>query len=168
MCIRDSAWAEDRDDRSIRDSEVHIVEKGFSLKRHREVFYFQHQKSPNSPNWNRSMANIEIVVSTMSTVDRAKAWSKVPGRPSRRKIGIGRVGVAGRAMKLVAPNSPSEIANANPAPTRPARNTIGRSIRRHTREGEAPSIAAASRRRSRTERITGTAVSTTNGIATSA
>ena len=41
-------------------------------------------------------------------------------------------------MNTVAPNSPSEIANANPAATSAARATIGRSTSRHTRAGEAP------------------------------
>ena len=47
----------------------------------------------------------------------------------------GSVGWSGRTMKTVAPNSPSEIANANPAATSAARATIGRSTSRQTRAG---------------------------------
>ena len=58
-------------------------------------------------------------------------------------------------MKMVAPNSPSEIANANPAATSAARATIGRSTSRQHAPGCAPSVAAASRSRGSMERSTG-------------
>ena len=45
----------------------------------------------------------------------------------------GASGWSGRTMNTVAPNSPSEIANANPAATSAARATIGRSTSRQTR-----------------------------------
>ena len=80
-------------------------------------------------------------------------------------MSTGTVGDVGRTMKSVAPNSPSEIANANPAATSAARATIGKSTSRHTRAGGAPSIAAASRRRGSMARSTGLITRMTNGIA---
>lgn len=71
-------------------------------------------------------------------------------------------------MNTVAPNSPSDTAKANPAATASARRTIGRSTSRHTRHGDAPSTAAASRSRSSTARSTGSMVRITNGTPTSA
>ena len=58
----------------------------------------------------------------------------------------GNVGQSARATKTVAPNSPSEIANANPAATREPREDErrGRSPAGRGR-GDAPSTAAASR-----------------------
>ncbi len=91
-----------------------------------------------------------------------------PGRPRKRKIATGSVGASGRARNTVAPNSPSEMANANPAATASARPATRRSISRHTRPGDAPSSAAASRCRSSIARSVGTTIRTTNGIATSA
>ena len=73
-----------------------------------------------------------------------------------------------RATKTVAPNSPTEIANANPAATPSARSTSGRSTSRQTRAGEAPSTAAASRSCTSIERSAGATMRTTNGAATSA
>ena len=49
-----------------------------------------------------------------------------------------------------------------------ARATIGRSTSRQTRAGDAPSVAAASRRRGSMARSTGVTMRTTNGTATSA
>ena len=65
---------------------------------------------------------------------RAKAWPKLsaPGWPSSRSMATGSVGASARAITVVAPNSPSEIANANPADTRTARSTRGRSTSRQT------------------------------------
>ena len=71
-------------------------------------------------------------------------------------------------MNTVAPNSPSDTAKANPAATSSARRTIGRSTSRHTRHGDAPSTAAASRSRPSTARSTGSMVRTTKGTPTSA
>ena len=116
------------------------------------------------------MARIETVVIPMRIVLNAIACVKLaaPARPSSRKMASGSVGASGRAMNDVAPNSPSEMANANPAPTSMARKMSGKSISRHTLAGGAPNIAPASRSRVRTDRITGTSVRTTNGIATRA
>lgn len=71
-------------------------------------------------------------------------------------------------MNTVAPNSPSETANANPAAISSARRTSGRSTSRQARHGEAPSTAAASRSLSSTARSTGSIVRTTNGTPTRA
>ena len=76
------------------------------------------------------------------------------------------VGESGRATNSVAPNSPSDTATAKPNPTVNARSAIGRSTSRHTRLGDAPSTAAASRRRGSIERNAGTTARITNGIAT--
>src|SRR5665811_947904 len=75
-------------------------------------------------------------------------------------------GHIGRAKKAVAPNSPTDTAKANPAPTRTARITRGRSTSLHTRAGGAPNTAAASRNRTLTDLNTGTAARTTKGTAT--
>ena len=61
----------------------------------------------------------------------------------------------GRATNRVAPNSPRETANAKPAPTAAALATMGRSTSRQVRAGVAPSTAAASLRRVRTDLIPG-------------
>ena len=71
-------------------------------------------------------------------------------------------------MNDVAPNSPSDTAKANPAPTATPRAATRRSISRRTRPGDAPSTAAASRVRGFTVRSIGTSVRTTNGIPTTA
>ena len=87
---------------------------------------------------------------------RLRRSSSAPGRPSKRKIATGSVGVSGRAMNSVAPNSPSEIGEREPGRRRTRARAIGRSTSRHTRAGDAPSTAAASRRRGSIERSTGT------------
>ena len=61
-------------------------------------------------------------------------------------MAMGMVGRSGRAIRLVAPNSPIEMVKANTAPTSTARATMGRSTSRHTRQGDAPRSAAASRK----------------------
>lgn len=71
-------------------------------------------------------------------------------------------------MNTVAPNSPSDTAKAKPAAISNARRTRGRSTSRQTRQGDAPSTAAASRSRSSTARSTGSMVRTTKGAPTSA
>ena len=91
-----------------------------------------------------------------------------PGRPISRKITTGSVGLSGRARKDVAPNSPSETANANPIARPRDRAAIGRSTVRSTRPGAAPSVAAASRSRGSIARSTGSTVRTTRGTATTA
>ena len=101
----------------------------------------------------------------MTLCAMARPNVSAPGCDRRRKIVMGSVGASGRTMNEVAPNSPSETANAKATPTSAARRTIGRSISRHTRQGAAPSTEAASRRRERTLRISGTAVRTTKGTA---
>ncbi len=61
----------------------------------------------------------------------------VPGRPSRRKIAVGRVGRSGRARKPVAPNSPSETANAKPTATPKGRGRAASRQRPHLARGGA-------------------------------
>ena len=78
----------------------------------------------------------------------------------------GSVGVSSRTRKLVAPNSPSETAKANPAAASNDRHAAGRSTLSSTRSGPAPSEAAAWRCRSSTARSTGATVRTTSGSAT--
>ena len=95
------------------------------------------------------MPRIATAVSAMRITLAAIAAPKFSGpglaeQPVDRDGSVGRVGPHDED---VAPNSPSEIANANPAATSAARATIGRSTSRHTRAGGAPSVAAASRSR---------------------
>ncbi len=82
-------------------------------------------------------------------------------------MATGMVTVSGRAMKSVAPNSPSDTAKAKPAPTSAPRARMGASTSRQARRGEAPSTAAASRKRSSMERMTGTTERITKGSAMS-
>ncbi len=107
---------------------------------------------------------------TISTVLSANAWPMLsaPGRPSSRSIATGTVGASARAITIVAPNSPTEMAKAKPAATSRARRTSGRSTSRQARHGEAPNVAAASRRRGSIDRSTGVMVRTTKGSATTA
>ena len=111
----------------------------------------------------RSATSTAAAVSAIRTTLRAAACPAftAPGRPRKRKIATGTVGQSPRAMKTVAPNSPSEIANANPAATPSARRTRGRSISRRPGRG-APSTAAASLSRSSIERRAGARMRTTN------
>ena len=75
---------------------------------------------------------------------------------------------SGRTMKRVAPNSPSEMANAKPGrDQRGAGDDRQVDLAPHPR-GDAPSVAAASRRRGSMARSTGVITRTTNGTATSA
>ena len=83
-------------------------------------------------------------------------------------MAIGIVGVPLRDRKLVAPNSPSEIAAASPAAATTGRRRCGHVTSRQARAGDAPSVAAASCRRGSMPRSTGSTVRTTNGMATSA
>lgn len=118
----------------------------------------------------RSSASSAPAHTSISTVLSAIAWPWLssPARPRKRATATGRVGLSGRAMKTVAPNSPRDTAKAKPAATSSARRTSGRSTSRHTLSGEAPSTAAASRSRSSTARSTGSMVRTTKGTPTSA
>ena len=59
-------------------------------------------------------------MSTTASAYACAAFSS-PGRPRKRKIATGSVGLSGRARNTVAPNSPSEMANAKPAATASAR-----------------------------------------------
>ncbi len=68
----------------------------------------------------------------------------------------------------MAPNSPSDTANANPLAASSGFHTTGRSTVSSARSGEAPSDAAACRCRSSMPASTGTIVRTTSGSATSA
>ena len=83
-------------------------------------------------------------------------------------MAMGIVSLPTRVRKLVAPNSPREMAKAKPAPATSARRRKGRSISRHTRDGEAPSVDAASRRRGSMARSVGRTARTTKGTATTA
>ena len=80
-------------------------------------------------------------------VDRANAWAwnSRPVRPSRRSIAIGSVSEPDRERKLVAPNSPSEIAAASPAPIAIGRRSTGVVVVSHARNGAAPRVDAAAR-----------------------
>ena len=71
-----------------------------------------------------------------------------PGWPKNRSIAIGSVKKPelGRTIKLVAPNSPILTVKANTDATAMARPIIGKSTSRHTWDGRAPIVAAASRR----------------------
>ena len=82
-------------------------------------------------------------------------------------MATGMVGRSGRAIRLVAPNSPIEMVKANTAPTNTDRATMGRSTSRHTCQGDAPRSAAASRRWGWMERSAGRTLRTTKGSATS-
>src|SRR3990172_5122761 len=82
-------------------------------------------------------------------------------------MATGSVGYSGRARKLVAPNSPSEMVKANTPLTSAARAMMGKSTSHHTRQGEAPSTAAACRRLTGIERSAGSKARTTKGSATS-
>ena len=83
-------------------------------------------------------------------------------------MAIGIVADPLRDRKLVAPNSPSEIAAANPRPPVSGRRRWGHVISRHARVGDAPSVAAASCSCGSTPRSTGSTARTTNGTATRA
>ena len=86
----------------------------------------------------------------------ACARGSSPGRPSRRAIAIGSVSRPARVRNVVAPNSPSEIAAAKPAPASNGRAMRARRRPSHARSGEAPSVAAAARRSVGIARSTGT------------
>ena len=83
-------------------------------------------------------------------------------------MAIGIVSSPLRERKLVAPNSPREIAAASPAAAMAGRRRCGTVTSHHVRLGEAPSVAAASWRWGSMPRRTGSTVRTTNGTATSA
>ena len=67
---------------------------------------------------NRSTISSAAAVRTISSVLMAIAIANgtAPGTPSSRATAMGIVGVSGRATKIVAPNSPSDTANAKRAP----------------------------------------------------
>ena len=96
----------------------------------------------------RSSADTTTIVAAARITASAYpwAWSTAPVRPSSRSIAIGIVSCPLRDRKLVAPNSPSEIAAARPAATTTGRRRCGTRTSRHARSGDAPSVAAASSR----------------------
>ena len=166
-----AARAEDGDDLTVGDVERRIVERG---SRRRSARRGSRRGASSEPPAAAHAHPLDHEhgddVTAMSTTASAYACATFssPGRPRKRKIATGSVGRSGRARNTVAPNSPSEIANAKPAATASPRETIGRSISRRTRPGDAPSSAAASRWRGSIERSVGATIRTTNGIATSA
>ena len=105
-----------------------------------------------------------------SNVASTKPWacSIEPVRPSSCSIAIGMVSPPERDRRLVAPNSPSEMAAANAPPAARGLHRNGTIVARHAFVGEAPRVAAASVIVGSTERSTPTQVRTTNGTAISA
>ena len=86
-----------------------------------------------------------------SRQDRRRAHTPSPGTASRFARAVVRSRSAGSrhrcaSRKLVAPNSPSEMAAASPAPTASGRQRCGSDVSRQARIGDAPSVAAASDR----------------------
>ena len=79
---------------------------------------------------------------------------------------MGMVGISGRLMKVVAPNSPKDMVKANKAAEIEALKIIGNSICHHVCHGEAPKICAENFNSFGTDLITGFNILTTNGIAT--
>ena len=97
----------------------------------------RHQNSPVRSVRIRSSTSSATAHTTIRIVRQGHRLAVVelarPG-PSSRATATGSVGLSGRAMKTVAPNSPSETAKAKPAATSSARRTIGRSTSRQTRQ----------------------------------
>src|SRR5687768_12427683 len=155
---------------AVLDVQADVIDRHSIAKPHRDVPQAEHQIAPADVSRKRSITRTATAVTTISITAMAMAWPKTsaPGWPSNRKIAIGMVGASGRTMNSVAPNSPNETANEKPAPTRAPRATIGRSISRQVRRGDAPRTAAASCRRRSIERMTGTTARTTNGNAMTA
>ncbi len=91
--------------------------------------------------------------------------SASPGRESRREIVTGRVSLLLRVRKLVAPNSPIEIANAIAADALIARDISGRSTVSHVCSGVAPRVDATDCRPLGICRTTGSTMRTTSGNA---
>ena len=90
-----------------------------------------------------------------------------PARPSSRSIAIGIVSPPARVRKVVAPNSPSEIAAAKPAPTASGGDdAAARRPPTTPARGEAPSVAAALAAGGRIGAQHRQQARTTNGMAT--
>ncbi len=79
---------------------------------------------------------------------------------------MGIVGCSGRARKVVAPNSPRDIVNANNAADMIARNKIGNSTCQNVLQGDAPNTIAEYFNSRGMEAITGCNILTTKGMAT--
>ena len=140
--------------------------------RDRHALEHEHQNVPTSPTRKRSMPSTTIAVERHQDRARGHRGAEVLRRRAGRAAGrssTGSVGRSGRAMNAVAPNSPSEIANANAAgdEQRAGRRSGGRPRARRV-PGSRRAVAAASRRRGSIDRSTGAMMRTTNGIATSA
>src|SRR5690606_10602725 len=162
--------SEDPDDLPVGHAEVDSVEDRLAVEHDHQLPDLQHQNLPISPTRARSIQRTVAAVNAASTTASAIAMPKLgaPGRASRRQSVVGMLPAPGRAMKDVAANSPSEITKEKAAPTMAARLTMGRSMVRHTRNGDAPSTAAASRMSGSIDRRVGTVVRTMNGTATRA
>ena len=91
-----------------------------------------------------------------------------PALPKRLAMMIGRVCDSRRVRKLVAPNSPSEIAIEKAIPVVIAGRNSGISTRQNRLQGEAPRVAAAERNSGGIPCTTGKAARITNGIAIAA
>ena len=91
--------------------------------------------------------------------------SASPGRESKREIVTGRVSLLRRVRKLVAPNSPIEMANAIAADALIARDISGRSTVSHVCSGVAPRVDATDCRPLGICRTTGNTMRTTIGNA---
>ena len=135
-----AARAEDGDDLAGRNLEVDVGERRGLAEPNRHAGQGHpggHTQLPRAPGRGRqrSTRSTALAVSTIRTVLNAKACPvfRGPGRPSSRAMVTGTVGASARAITVVAPNSPSEIANANPAATSTARRTRGRSMASHVR-----------------------------------
>ena len=117
----------------------------------------QHRRGGERPSAPRSARRPGATLSGAGPTEQAG-----DGRPAPS-------GASARAMTIVAPNSPSEMANANAG-----RHQHGPPHERQVDgaatpgAGDAPSTAAASRSRGSIERSTGVMVRTTNGSATTA
>ena len=91
-----------------------------------------------------------------------------PAFPKRLAMMIGIVRDSRRVRKLVAPNSPSDIANENARPVEIAGLSRGNSTVKKRRQGPAPNVEAADFRSLGIPSTTGNAERITNGKAIAA
>ncbi len=91
-----------------------------------------------------------------------------PALPKRSAMTIGRVCDSRRVRKLVAPNSPRDIAIEKAIPVVIAGRNSGISTKQKRLQGEDPRVAAAERKSGGIPCTTGKAARTTNGIAIAA
>ena len=113
------------------------------------------------------MTNAQVSASTTLAAALAPC-ACADGRELKAKIATGSVGSSGLARKLVAPNSPREIAKAKPAPTPLTRAKMGSSTVTKDCRRLAPKVAAASRRCGLMARKVGRTERSTSGTATTA